>query len=428
MTAETFSLVFVLALVSALATRLWLAARQLRHVRAHRDAVPAAFAERVGLAAHQKAADYTLAKTRLGMTEAVVDALLVAWLTLGGGAAWLFALCTRQFDSPLLGDMALLVCVALVSGVVSLPFGLYGTFVIEERFGFNKMSFRLWLLDLAKGLVLGAVLGLPLLALVLWLMAKMGALWWLWVWLAWTGFQLLLLAIYPSFIAPLFNKFSPLTEPTLREQVEALLQRCGFRTRGLFVMDGSKRSRHGNAYFTGFGRAKRIVFFDTLLERLTPPEVVAVLAHELGHFKHRHVWKRMAWVFGASLAFLWLLAGLIQAPWFYAGLGMPPGLVPPHHGVALLLFFLALPQFSFLLTPLGSVYSRRHEFEADRYAAEHAASADLVKALVKLYEDNASTLTPDPIHSAFYDSHPPAAVRVARLSALTAGDIREVAA
>jgi STE24 endopeptidase len=417
MTAALFAQIFLAAVILSLATRLWLALRQMRHVAAHRQLVPAAFTERVSLAAHQKAADYTCAKTRLGLVETVLETALLIWLTLGGGAAWVFGLARELFTQPMFSDTALIVGVMLISGLLSLPFSLYATFVIEERFGFNRMGWKLWLADLLKSLALGAALGLPLLLLVLWLMARMGAWWWLYVWLAWTAFQLLLLAIYPTFIAPMFNKFSPLTEERVRAAVEALLARCGFRSRGLFVMDGSRRSSHGNAYFTGFGAAKRIVFFDTLLTRLTPPEVVAVLAHELGHFKRRHVLKRMAWIFGASLAFLWLLSWLMLQPWFYAGLGLPDAAVPPHFGVALLLFFLALPQFSFLLTPLASMYSRRHEFEADRYAAEQAEAQDLVRALVKLYEDNASTLTPDPLYSAFYDSHPPAALRVARLAA-----------
>jgi len=417
MDATLFTQIFLAALALSLATRLWLAWRQLRHVAAHRAAVPQAFAERVSMAAHQKAADYTCAKTRLAMAETIAESLLLWWLTVGGGAAMIFAGAQRLAETPILADTALIIGIVVVSGLMSLPFGLYGTFVVEERFGFNRMTWRLWLADLLKAIALGAALGLPLLLLVLWLMAQMGQWWWLYVWGAWTAFQLLLLAIYPTFIAPLFNKFSPLTEENVRHQVEALLARCGFRSRGLFVMDGSRRSSHGNAYFTGFGAAKRIVFFDTLLSRLTPPEVVAVLAHELGHFKRRHVLKRMVWIFGASLAFLWLLSWLMLQPWFYAGLGMAGASIPPHYGVALLLFFLALPQFSFLLTPLASLYSRQHEFEADRYAAEQAAAGDLVQALVKLYEDNASTLTPDPVYSAFYDSHPPAAVRVARLAA-----------
>jgi STE24 endopeptidase len=296
---------------------------------------------------------------------------------------------------------------------VALPLSWYRTFVVEQRFGFNRMTLELWLKDLVKAAVLGALLGLPLVTLVLWLMARAGSLWWLYAWLAWVGFQALLLVLYPTVIAPLFNKFRPLADVMLRERVERLLARCGFAAKGLFVMDGSKRSSHGNAYFTGFGAARRIVFFDTLLERLQPEEVEAVLAHELGHFKLRHVLKRTLWFAAGSLAFLALLGWLTHEPWFYAGLGVPGD--APRYGVALVLFMLALPVFTFVAAPLASLYSRRHEFEADAYAAKNASAAALVAALVKLYEDNASTLTPDPLHSAFYDSHPPAAARIARL-------------
>jgi STE24 endopeptidase len=413
---HAFSILFLSALLLALGTRLWLAARQIRHVRAHRDRVPARFAPRVSLAAHQKAADYTVAKTGLGRIEAAVDAAFLLLLTLGGGLAWIWSRTAGIAEWPLARDIVFIVAVLLAGGAVSLPFSLYSTFVIEERFGFNKMTLALWLADLAKGLAVGAVLGIPLLALVLWLMGAAGATWWIWVWAVWVAFQLLILVLYPTVIAPLFNRFEPLADEAMRARVEGLLARCGFRSRGLFVMDGSKRSSHGNAYFTGLGAAKRIVFFDTLLRRLTPSEVEAVLAHELGHFKLRHVVKRMVWIFGASLAFLALLAWLVAQPWFFTGLGFPlPESGLPSRGVALTLFFLALPVFTFLLAPVASLYSRRHEFEADRYAAAHASAGDLVQALVKLYEDNASTLTPDPVHSAFYDSHPPAATRVARL-------------
>jgi STE24 endopeptidase len=316
---------------------------------------------------------------------------------------------------PLLQDLALVVAVGLISGALSLPFSLYRTFVIEARFGFNRMTWKLWLVDLAKGMLLAALLGLPLTALALWLMRVAGPLWWLWVWAVWVGFQFLMLAIYPIVIAPLFNKFSPLPDGPARERIEALLARCRFAARGLFVMDGSRRSSHGNAFFTGFGRGRRIVFFDTLLARLAPDEVESVLAHELGHFKRRHVLKRALLMGVVSLLMLWVLAQLMAAPWFYEGLGVPPS--PDRPGVALILFFLALPVFTFLLAPLSSLYSRHHEFEADAFAAQNASATSLVHALVKLYEDNAATLTPDPLHSAFYDSHPPAAIRIARLEA-----------
>jgi STE24 endopeptidase len=300
---------------------------------------------------------------------------------------------------------------ALISGAAELPFTLYQTFVIEERYGFNKMTPRLFAIDFVKNLVVGAVFGLPLAACILWLMARSGDQWWIYAWLVWVAFNVTLLAIYPLWIAPLFNKFAPLDDAELRERVQRLLERCGFKVKGLMVMDGSRRSSHGNAYFTGFGKSKRIVFFDTLLARLEPPEVEAVLAHELGHFRLKHVAKRMAWIFGASLAFMWLLDFLMHQSWFYQGLGG----TTQSTAMALVLFFVAAPSFSFLAQPLLSSYSRKHEFEADQYATEHASARDLVTALVKLYKDNAATLTPDPLHSAFYDSHPPALQRIERL-------------
>ena len=408
-----FTLLFLAALTLTTLLRLWLARRHLRHVAAHRGAVPEAFRETIALAAHQRAADYTTARVRLGMLDVVVGALFVLALTLGG---LLQAMHAGWMALGLVGiahGLAFIAGLAVLSALLDLPFSLYRTFVIEERFGFNKMTLRLFLIDLAKGALLGAAIGLPLLAAVLWLMAKMGEAWWLYVWLVWLGFNLLALAIYPTLIAPLFNKFTPLADAVLKERIEALLERCGFRASGLFVMDGSKRSAHGNAYFTGFGQAKRIVFFDTLLEKLAPGEVEAVLAHELGHYKRRHVWKRIAVLALASLGFLWLLGSLIDAPWFYQGLGMQAQGTAP----ALVLFSLVVPLFAFPLSPLTSALSRRHEYEADAYAAGQTRAADLVAALVKLYRDNAATLTPDPLYSAFYDSHPPAAARIAQLQA-----------
>ena len=412
--SNAFTWVFLAALASALATRLWLAARQTRHVRAHRGAVPVSFAGTIPLAAHQKAADYTVTRTRFGMVEACVSATLVLALTFGGllqrlSDAWSGA----AAPGGMAHGVALIVSVVVVLSLAELPLILYRTFVIEARFGFNRMTPELFAIDLAKQTLISAALGIPLLALVLWLMAQMGGLWWIWVWFAWTVFNLLVLLIYPSLIAPLFNKFSPLADRALAERIESLLARCGFRSSGLYVMDGSRRSSHGNAYFTGFGAAKRIVFFDTLLSRLAPGEVEAVLAHELGHFKRHHVWKRVAVLFAASFALLWVLGRLIGEAWFYAGLSVST----QSTATALLLFVLATPAFTFFLQPLTSLYSRRHEFEADAYAVRHADSSELVKALVKLYTDNAATLTPDPVHSAFYDSHPPAATRIARLQA-----------
>lgn len=408
-----FTLLFLLALAVSATIQLWLAYRQMHHVSANRRAPPAHFAERVTLASHQKAADYTVARTRLGVVDTLLDAVVLLALTLGGGLAALAARAALLPVGALWQDVALVVAVAALTALIGLPISWYRTFVIEQRFGFNRMTLGLWLGDIAKAALLGAVLGIPLLTLVLWLMGRAGTMWWLYAWLAWVAFQLLMLVLYPTLIAPLFNKFQPLADEPLRQRVERLLARCGFAAKGLFVMDGSRRSSHGNAYFTGFGGARRIVFFDTLLSRLQPEEVEAVLAHELGHFKLRHVIKRTAWFAAASLALLALLGWLTGQPWFYAGLGVP--VAPPRYGVALVLFMLALPVFTFLAAPLASLYSRRHEFEADAYAAMHASAPALIAALVKLYEDNASTLTPDPLHSAFYDSHPPAAARIERL-------------
>jgi len=415
LTAPAFTAAFVVALALSLALQLWLARRHMTHVASHRDAVPPAFAERIPLPAHRKAADYTVARTRLHVAETLAETALLIALTLGGGLAALVGWTSSLPLGGLAQDLALIVAVAVLSGLVGLPFAYRQTFGIEARFGFNRTTRALWAADLVKGILVGAALGLPFAALVLWLMKAAGTLWWVWAWAFWIGFQFLLLALYPTVIAPLFNKFSPLPEGPARAAIEALLARCGFENRGLFVMDGSRRSSHGNAFFTGFGRAKRIVFFDTLLERLAPDEIEAVLAHELGHFRLKHVLKRMLWMAAFSLAFLALLAWLAASPWFYEGLGVPAA--PERPGVALLLFFLALPVFTFVLAPLASLYSRRHEFEADAFAAKHASAGSLVRALVKMYEDNAATLTPDPLHSAFHDSHPPAAARIARLGA-----------
>jgi STE24 endopeptidase len=416
MNPTVFGMVFLCALALASATRLWLISRQIRHVRAHRAQVPRAFAQAISLAAHQKAADYTIAKNRLGAVDLLVGALVLVAFTLGGALQALLDLWSRVFapESIAYGTAFIASLVVLLS-LIELPATLYRTFVTEARFGFNRMTLRLFVADLARHAALGALLGLPLVMLVLWLMARAGPLWWLAVWAAWAGFNLLMLVVYPTFIAPLFNSFKPLSDAELAARVEALLTRCGFTANGLFVMDGSKRSSHGNAYFTGFGAAKRIVFFDTLLTRLAPAEVEAVLAHELGHFRRHHVWKRVALLFAFSLGLLWLLGQLIDVEGFYTGLGV----TRPGSAVALVLFVMVVPVFSFFLQPLASLLSRRHEFEADAYAAANASAADLVAALVKLYKDNAATLTPDPIHSAFYDSHPPAATRVARLLSAT---------
>jgi STE24 endopeptidase len=405
---------FLAALLAATATRLWLAGRQIRHVRAHRAAVPPSFAETIPLAAHQKAADYTAAKTRTGIVGTLVDLVLILAFTLGGGVQWLSDAWLRWFEvGSLAHGTALLLSLFFIQGAVSLPLALYRTFVIESRFGFNRMTLALFFADLAKQVAVALVLGVPLLLAVLWLMARMGEHWWLYVWAVVTAFSIGLQLVIPPFILPLFNKFTPITEGELAGRIAALLARCGFKSSGLFKMDGSKRSSHGNAFFTGFGATKRIVLFDTLVERLQPAEVEAVLAHELGHYKLHHIVKMIA--LGAAMTFagLWLLGQLIGESWFYSGLGVSTAST----AAALALFMLAGPEFTFLLHPLMTHYSRRNEFEADAYAKGHAQSRDLVQALVKLYRDNASTLTPDPLHSAFYDSHPPAALRIARLEA-----------
>lgn len=410
---SAFGILFLAAVVCTTAVKFWLGARHLAHVRTQRAAVPAEFTGQIGLDAHQRAADYTCAKTRLGLIALALEVAVLLLLTFGGGLQWLRDVGAALAPAGIWRGLALIMLVALVMTLIELPISLYSTFRVEARFGFNKMTPALFWKDFFKGLALAAALGLPLAAVVLWLMEKAGGLWWLYAWLFWMAFNILLLAIYPIWIAPLFNKFTPMDNPELKARIEQLLARCGFKVKGLMVMDGSLRSSHGNAYFTGFGQSKRIVFFDTLLERLTPPEVEAVLAHELGHFKLRHVIKRIVWTFAASFGFLFLLGYLLEQPWFYQGLGVST----PSPAMALILFFIAVPQFTFLVQPLLSMYSRKHEFEADQYAAQHAKAGDLVSALVKLYKDNASTLTPDPLHSMFYDSHPPALARIGRLQA-----------
>ncbi len=416
-TPTLFTPIFLAIVAVSLLLRLWLTSRQIGHVSNHRHTVPAGFAGRISLDAHQKAADYTLARNRVGIVGTIADLLILLGFTIGGGLQAL-----HNFWSTHLGaiyndysyGIALIFSVMAISSLIDLPFSLYRQFVTEEKFGFNRMTLGLFFTDMLKSSLIGAAIGTPVLLAVLWMMAKLGNDWWAWVWLFWSAFNLLILFVYPTWIAPLFNKFTPLPDGELKTRIEALLGRCGFASGGLFIMDGSKRSAHGNAYFTGFGKTKRIVFFDTLIERLTPPEIEAVLAHELGHFKHRHVIQRIVMMFALSLGFLWLLGQLLAAPWFYAGLGVSAQNAP----LALILFFLALPPFLFPLTPIGSYLSRRHEFQADAYASQHANADDLGRALVKLYEDNASTLTPDPLHSLFYDSHPPATIRLAHLAAL----------
>jgi STE24 endopeptidase len=417
MSSLAFSVLFVAFFVLTLGLRFWLANRQIRHVLRHRGQVPGEFAHKVSLETHQKAADYTVAKTRFGIAGLLWGGLTLIGFTLLGGLQALSNALLQVAGPGMLHQILLVAAFAAISGVLDLPFDYYRQFVLEQRFGFNKMSVKLWIGDIVKGVLLGAVIGLPFLWLVLKLMETTGSLWWLWVWCVWSGFQLLMMVLYPTLIAPLFNKFTPLADESLRQRIEGLMARVGFASKGLFVMDGSRRSAHGNAYFSGFGAAKRIVFFDTLIERLAPQEIEAVLAHELGHFKLRHIVKRIVVMFALSLAFLALLGYLKEQSWFYTGLGVTPMLTAPNDAMALLLFMLVLPIFTFVLGPLNSITSRKHEFEADAFAAKHSDARHLVSALVKMYEDNASTLTPDPVHSAFYDSHPPASVRIAHLNA-----------
>jgi STE24 endopeptidase len=411
----SFSLLFAAFLVATLGTKLWLASRHIQHILRHRNAVPEQFAAKIPLAAHQKAADYTIAKTKLKITLLVVNAVVLVGFTLMGGLQWLSEVLSPTFGVGIAYQLALVAAVSIISSLIDLPIDYYKQFTLEERFGFNKMTPGLFFSDLIKHSVVGAAIGLPLLWVTLTLMEKSGDLWWLYAWLLWCGFQLFMIAFYQSLIAPLFNKFTPLEDESLRTRIEGLMQRVGFASKGLFVMDGSRRSAHGNAYFSGFGAAKRIVFFDTLLSRLAPNEIEAVLAHELGHFKLNHVVQRLLMMFALSLGFLALLGWLKGQVWFYTGLGVTPLMNGSNDAMALILFMLALPSFTFLFSPLMSITSRKNEFEADAFAAKHSNSSDLISALVKLYEDNASTLTPDPLHSAFYDSHPPASVRVQRL-------------
>lgn len=415
---------FAAALLVSLALKFWLSTRQMRHVAAHRDAVPAAFAATIPLAAHQKAADYTLAKDRFGLLAmAFGAAVLLGWTLLGGLDALNTLLRDALFErfGGLAYQLALLAAFALIGGLLDAPFEAWSTFRIEQRFGFNRMSWKLYLADALKGVLVGALIGLPIAALILWIMGATGALWWLWAWGAWMGFNLLILVLYPTVIAPLFNKFEPLADESLKARVQALMARCGFTAKGLFVMDGSRRSAHANAYFTGFGAAKRVVFFDTLLAKLTPTEVEAVLAHELGHFKHRHVLKRMAAMFAVSLTGFALLGWMSGQGWFYRGLGVEPNVAAPNDALALLLFLLAAPVFGYFVSPLLANLSRRHEFQADAYACAQASGADLAAALLKLHEDNAATLTPDPVYVKFYYSHPPASERLAAMQQLGAG-------
>tara|TARA_A100000164_G_C21913027_1_gene776682 strand:+ start:265 stop:1542 length:1278 start_codon:yes stop_codon:yes gene_type:complete len=420
MDSQSFSLIFATFLLITLALKLWLAKRHINFISKHKNSVPNQFAEKISLDAHKKAADYTIAKTRLKILLLAVNSMLLIWFTLFGGLQLLSNSILQIFDSGLTYQICLILAVALISSIVDIPFDYFKQFTLEEKFGFNKMKPSLFFTDLLKNAVVSLIIGLPIIWVILILMNKAGSLWWLYFWFIWCFFQILMLSFYQNLIAPMFNKFSPLEDNSLKLRIEGLMKRVGFSNKGLFVMDGSKRSSHGNAYFSGFGSAKRIVFFDTLISRLKPEEIEAVLAHELGHFKLKHVLKRLIVVFILSLFFLGILGFLKNQIWFYKGLGVIPllndvGNLENNDSMALILFMLIIPVFTFLISPIASISSRKHEFEADAFAAKHTNSIDLISALVKLYEDNASTLTPDPIHSAFYDSHPPASLRINKL-------------
>jgi STE24 endopeptidase len=415
MQSSLLTTLFLLFLATNAIVRIWLAQRQMRHVQSHRDEVPHEFADRISLRSHQRAADYTTERTRLRIVQSVFDVGVLLVLTMGGLLGFVYHSIDGWFASTLVRDVVVIGAVTLLLGLLQVPFTLYRQFHLEHKYGFNRMTPKLFMLDSIKGMLVGTILGLPLLALILWLMDSAGPAWWAWAWASWAAFNFAVMLIFPTWIAPLFNKFTPLQDAELKDRINALAKRCDFAIQGLFVMDGSKRSAHGNAYFTGFGKSRRIVFFDTLLSKLSPTEIEAVLAHELGHFKHKHIVKRLGMSLISSFVMFALLGWLSQQAWFYTGLGVTP-LANGNNGMALLLFFLVIPVFTFLLTPVTSWMSRRDEFEADRFAASQSQASDLVSALVKLFNDNAATLTPDPVHSAFYDSHPPAAIRIRALA------------
>ncbi|MBI3570243.1 MAG: M48 family metallopeptidase [Gammaproteobacteria bacterium] len=408
----TFTTLFLSLLLLMLLTQLWLGSRQIRYVQRRRRAVPDAFRRQLPLKAHRKAADYTVALARIARVEYVASAALLLFWTLGGGLDLLDRAWRLSGMDVLTAGTAFLLSAFVLMECIELPFNAWRSFVIEKRFGFNRLTPGLFIADQLKNLLLLLLLGAPLAFAVLWIMQQAGEYWWFYAWLLWTGFSLFLVWAYPTLIAPLFNKFRPLQAGVIRRQVQALLKRTGFRSRGIFVIDSSKRTAHGNAYFTGFGRNKRIVFFDSLLKSLRGKEVIAVLAHELGHFKRGHIRQRLIIMMFLSFLGFALLGWLLGQAWFYAGLGM----TQPSSHAALILFILASPVFTYFLQPISAWRSRRHEYEADHFAAEKTDARDLISALVRLYRDNARTLTPDPLHSAFYDSHPPAAARIAQLA------------
>jgi len=408
---HTFTLIFLIFLAAGTALELWLLLRHKNHVAAHKDEVPARFSDKISLQDHQKAAAYTKAKATPATIDILLQAAILLVWTLGGGLNWLAELCSGLGSGPLLTGLIFILSSFLISSLIGLPLSIWRTFGIESQFGFNNTSVKDFVKDLLLGMVLGALIAGPLILLFLWLMSSVERYWWLIAWAVWVSFTLLISWLFPTFIAPLFNKFTPLDDGETRQRVEQLLERCGFKSNGIFVMDGSRRSSHGNAYFTGFGNSKRIVFFDTLLESLNADEMEAVLAHELGHFKHKHVRNRLIMMFTSSLIGFWLLGWLSDQSWFYSGLGVSH----PSDAAALLLFLLASPVFTFFLSPISAYFSRKQEFQADDFAIDQTSGEMMIHALLKLYQENANTLTPDPLYSAFYDSHPPAPVRIAHI-------------
>lgn len=406
-----FTSIFLICLSASIIVQWFLVQRHIKHIRSNRENVPEAFNDKIPVEAHHKAADYTQAKVRTGLAELIIGSVFLLLWTLAGGLqllddAW------RSFGfSELWTGVGLILSAFAIMSILDLPMSIYRTFKLEQSFGFNKMTPRIFIIDLLKNALVGLLIGAPLLVLVLWIMENSGSYWWLYVWATWLSFSLLMMWAYPAFIAPLFNKFRPLDNEELRTRIENLLTRNGFKSQGIFVMDGSTRSTHGNAYFTGLGANKRIVFFDTLVDELSYDEIEAVLAHELGHFKCNHIRKRISILGTVFLVGLALLGWLINEPWFYNGLGVEQASTY----MALILFVMASPAFTFFLQPLFSFISRQHEFEADDFAAGQAQTENLITALVSLYRENANTLTPDPLYSAFHDSHPPAPIRIAHL-------------
>ncbi len=416
MSASAFTIIFIGFLAITIIVRCWLAIRQIHAIKAHYHAVPEQFSAAISLQAHQKAGNYTATKQRFGFLSLFIDTAVLLGFTLGGGIQKINDILTFWLGHGIITQIALAIAIFFISSIISLPIDYYRQFVIEAKFGFNKMSRKLFFIDLVKNTLISLIIGIPLLWVLLITMEKMGQFWWLYVWILWCAFQFLMLGLYPTFIAPLFNKFQPLEDIALKTRIEQLMQRVGFKAKGLFVMDASKRSTHGNAYFTGIGTAKRVVFFDTLIKQLTPEEIEAVLGHELGHFKLKHITKRICFSFVISLGFFALLGWLKTQPWFYAGLGTNP--MAATNMTAFILFILTLPIFTFFLSPIMAMSSRKHEFEADAFSAKYTDAHYLISALVKMYQDNAASLTPDTLYSAFYDSHPPASIRIAHLTKL----------